>query len=79
MFDLHCSHCRRRVLVGTRAIESWHEDVHGIRVGVRCACGALNLVRTGRRDGSPPAAAPTPAPSRRLPAPVARGPRARAA
>ena len=51
MFDVHCHHCDRRYLVGTRSIASFHNTSDGPIAYLRCPEGHL-LVRNFRRNVS---------------------------
>lgn len=57
MFDVHCHHCDRSYLVGTRSIASFHNTSDGPIAYVRCPAGHL-LVRNFRRNVTTSAATP---------------------
>ena len=49
MFDIHCPTCRRRYLVGSRSIRSFHNTTEGPIARVDCPRGH-RLVRRFRDD-----------------------------
>lgn len=54
MFDVHCSICDRRFLLGTRSIEAFHNTADGPVAVVRCPAGH-ELVRSFRDGRTVPA------------------------
>lgn len=51
--DVTCSRCRRRHLVGHRAIAACANEPAGIRLEVSCPCGEPTVLWTGRRRARP--------------------------
>jgi hypothetical protein len=56
MFDVHCHHCERTYLVGTRSIVSFHDTSTGPIAYVRCPDEHL-LIRNFRHQFTTPTVA----------------------
>lgn len=68
MFDVHCHHCERTYLVGTRSIVSYHKTSTGQIAYVRCPDGHLLIRNLRHRYTTPTVAVDEPATGNMTPA-----------